>query len=79
MSEKEPQGVSPKISWISTVRDRGPWVIHEHGEVVLPPNEQKSNTNLTAKEVLQPRDEPVGISHAFPLNTGGDHPTGGVT
>jgi hypothetical protein len=75
----EEKHVSPKLSWISTVRDKGPWVIQEHGSVVLPPNEQKSNSNLTAKEVLQERAEPVGKSLAFPLNVGGDDPTGGIT
>ena len=74
----EDQNVSPKISWISTVRERGPWVIQEHGEVVLPPNEQKK-PEIRNSEVLQERAEPVGVSHAFPLNTGGDKPTGGVT
>ena len=74
-------GVTPKLEWTKRSEKRSAWIRPEiqHGERVLPPNEQKSNIHLADSEVLQPRMEPVGESVAFPLNVGQDRPTGGIT
>lgn len=71
--EKNP--VTPKSAWVSTGYKRSAWVREKHGEVVDPPNDQKSNNDFRAEEVLQTRDQPVGISAAFPLQGSEDRPT----
>lgn len=61
------------VPWEQRERARAPWTVEGHfGETVAPPNEQKTNNKLSNEEVLQPRDEPVGISHAFPLRGGNE-------
>ena len=66
--------VEPKLPWAATERPRVPWIPVDvkFGKTVAPPNEQKSNAPLTAKEVLQPRDEPIGESFAPPISSGED-------
>jgi hypothetical protein len=77
MSEEQ-KGVTPKSAWISTSYERAPWMRTKCAERVAPPNEQATNNELSDAEVLQPRAEPVGISHAFPIAGAGDQPTGGI-
>lgn len=56
------------IPWESLERVKPPWVLEKHGERVLPQNRQKSNQKLTNEQVLQPRDEKIGMgSYATPL------------
>lgn len=63
------KGPEPFKPWEEQERMRPPWVPVEHGEQVLPPNDQKSNLKLSDDEVMQSRTEPVGQrSYAPPLN-----------
>jgi len=66
-------GVEPLQSWAERDRDAVPWIpsIIKLGERVKPPNEQTKEL-ITNEMVLQPRDEPVGKSMAFPIRGGED-------
>jgi hypothetical protein len=68
-----------KTPWCATEHNRAKWILNEHGERVLPPNDQKSNNIIASSEVMKDRDEPIGTSAAFPLGGGNDSPTGGIT
>ena len=64
----ESEGLMPKSPWAEIRHVRVPWVREKHGKQVLPPNDQTSNQDLTNKQVLQPRVEPIGMmSTAKPL------------
>lgn len=54
-------------SWEETPYQRAEWVPIKHSEYIPPQKDQSSNNNLTNDQVLQPRAEPVGNSHAKPL------------
>jgi len=54
-----------KKNWIDTPYARAPWVPIQHGEIVEPPNEQRSNLKLADSEVMKSRTEET--SNAFPL------------
>lgn len=75
----EDKKVTPKVSWISTEYSREPWQRVEYGQVIAPPNQQKSNLPLTAKDVLQERAQPIGDSAAFPIMPSIERTTGGVS
>jgi hypothetical protein len=64
--------VEPKLPWAAAERPKVPWIPVDvkFGKVILPPNDQKSNLDLPDKDVLQARDEPIGVSFAKPLSPG---------
>ena len=65
--EKEP--LIPKEPWAARERERAPWVKVKYGETIAPPNDQKSNLNLSDEQVMKKRTEPIA-STAPPLNLG---------
>lgn len=66
--ELNPQDVNPKkeekpfVPWEQQERIRPDWVAQAHGEIVLPPNQQKSNSTLSDEEVMGKRTDPVATS-----------------
>jgi hypothetical protein len=65
-----------KPSWTQQPRRRmTPWNRLKTAAIVLPPNEQASNSHLTNEEVMRSRNEK--ISHAFRLNGEGSERTDG--
>jgi hypothetical protein len=72
MSENELLPVEPKLSWAASERPKIPWIKPsvKYAEQIAPPNDQASNLDLPDKLVLQPRDEPIGVSFAPPLSPG---------
>jgi hypothetical protein len=59
---------APWSPWETTERERPLWTPQNHfGKRVLPLLEQNNN-DIPNEQVLQPRDEPVGKSAAFPIN-----------
>lgn len=76
--DKPKNPVTPKSAWVSTGYKRSAWVREKHGETIEEPNSQASNNDFRDDEVLQPRDQPIGVSVAFPLQGGEDRPTGGI-
>jgi hypothetical protein len=67
---QEHTAVEDMQDWEALERVKPPWVPIEHGERVLPPNDQDVQEPITNEMVLQRRDEPVvgGNSSARPLN-----------
>jgi hypothetical protein len=56
------------VPWEQQEKARAPWVAKDHfGKTVAPLKDQKTNSEIANEEVLQPRDEPVGNSQAFPI------------
>lgn len=66
----ESKVLEPKTPWAARERERTKWVPIAHGERVLPPNDQKSNLNLSDEQVMKKRNEPIA-STAPPMNKGG--------
>jgi hypothetical protein len=68
----ESKVLEPKTPWAAQERVRPPWVPIKHGKTVLPPNDQKSNLNLTNEQVMKSRTEPIANgSSAKPLSGAG--------
>ena len=66
----ESKVLEPKQPWAAQERIRAPWVKVQYGQTVAPPNDQKSNLNLSDEQVMKKRNEPIA-STAPPLNLGG--------
>lgn len=72
----------PEKPWTEREYKRAKWIKAKvrFGEHIKPPNEQSSNTNLSDREVMQPRNENITQgSAATPLrksNMESDEPSG---